>query len=601
MAAAIPQAGERRQSQPARALRVLLLLDCGSVFTKAALLSRVDGQMRVFARAQAATTLLPPVGDLSVGMREAVRGVEQITGRTLLRDDRLVVPLQPDGGGADGVVLAVNAGGPLRLLTTGPGREALAGLLHRAIGGLFAQVEPLPTVHLSPQQQMSAEWEQALAQTRAFQPHALVVVGPSFATGRGGGDMDSTIAAISAWLDGLAPATRPGLRRPFPVIFSGDAADAAALSAALHERAFVHEVAGLSPSTLSPLNRAVGALYENVVLRALPGFAPLREVASVPPLAPITALAGMTRYLAQQYQTTVLTVDVGASSTALAGATGAGELLPAEHPTAGVGPGAGAVLRDRGARNVLRWVSFASSEEELREYVLTRMLRRTALPATPRQLEFEHALAREAIALALRAPGSRLAGLHPLDVLLGSGGVLANVPHPAMAALILLDALQPQGITTLALDGAQLAATLGGVAGLDAAAAGEVATRDTVVPSLATVISTAGEAPPGERALRVELEYADGSRHAEDVMAGSLVRMPLAPGAQAVLNLLPAPEVDIGLGPGRQARANDAVDGGQLGLIVDARGRPLALPDDDMERRRLLILWRRALGLGIEE
>ncbi len=594
--AAFPQAGEHRQSEPARVLRVVLLLDCGSVFTKAALLGRVDGQLRAIARAQAATSLLPPIGDLSVGAREAVRGLERITGRALLRDGRLIVPLQQDGGGVDGVVLAVNAGGPLRLLTAGPGREALAGLLHRAVGGLFAQVEPLPTVHGSPEQ-MPAEWEQALAQVRAFQPHALLVVGPPFGSGRAGADMETTVTAISAWLDGLAPAARSGLRRPFPVVFAGSPTEAAPLAAALRDRAFVHEVAALSPSTLNPLNRAVGALYENVVLRTLPGFDPLREMASAPPLAPITALSGMTRYLAQQFQTTVLAVDVGASSTALAGATGSGEFLPAEHPLAGVGPGAGAVLRDRGARNVLRWVRAAAAEEELREYVLMRMLRRTALPTTPLQLEFEHALAREAIALALRAPGSRLVGLHPLDVLLGSGGVLANAPHPAMAALILLDALQPKGITSLVLDGAQLAATLGGVAGLDAAAAGEVAVRDAVIPPLATVISVEGEAAPGEPALRVEMEYGDGSRHVEDVMAGTLTRLPLPPGARAVLDLRPAPEVDVGLGPGRQARATDPIDGSPLGLIVDARGRPLALPDDDTERRHLLAQWRRTLGI----
>src|SRR5262249_58421795 len=126
-----------------------------------------------------------------------------------------------------------------------------------------------------------------------------------------------------------------------------------------------------------------------------------------------------------------------------------GELLPACHPTAGVGPGAGAILRARGALSVARWLSTPSTEDEVREYVLTRMLRPRAMPATPRDLELEHALAREAIALALRAPGSRIGGLHPLDVVVGTGGVLANVPQPAVGALILLDALQPPGGTSL--------------------------------------------------------------------------------------------------------------------------------------------------------
>src|SRR5258708_1714696 len=99
-----------------------------------------------------------------------------------------------------------------------------------------------------------------------------------------------------------------------------------------------------------------------------------------------------------------------------------------------------------------RWLSAPASEEEVREYVLTRMLRPHALPASRRELELEHALAREALALALRAPGARIGGLHPLDVVLGTGSVLANVPHPALAALILLDALQPRRITSQVLD-----------------------------------------------------------------------------------------------------------------------------------------------------
>src|SRR5262249_57841893 len=91
---------------------------------------------------------------------------------------------------------------------------------------------------------------------------------------------------------------------------------------------------------------------------------------------------------------------------------------------------------------------------------------RGGLPATLRELELEHALAREAIALALRAPGARIGGLHPLDVIVGTGGVLANAPDPAMAALILLDALQPRGVTSLVLDTGPISNMLGAVAAL---------------------------------------------------------------------------------------------------------------------------------------
>ncbi len=33
------------------------------------------------------------------------------------------------------------------------------------------------------------------------------------------------------------------------------------------------------------------------------------------------------------------------------------------------------------------------------------------------------------------------------------------------------------------------------------------------------------------------------------------------------------------------------MEGGVVGLILDARGRPLVLPDDDNQRRRRLLQW----------
>src|SRR5207253_9867973 len=111
-------------------------------------------------------------------------------------------------------------------------------------------------------------------------------------------------------------------------------------------------VDALSPSTLTPLNRAVNGLYETSVLRGLPGYNGIRAMSSTPPAATITALAGMVRYLAQHYQTNVVGVDVGSSSTSLAGATAQAEFLPAVDPNAGVGSGIGHILRARGIEAV---------------------------------------------------------------------------------------------------------------------------------------------------------------------------------------------------------------------------------------------------------
>ena len=575
------------------------MVDCGSAYTKVSLLGSVEGRYRLLASVQTATTLTPPVADVMVGVREAIQRIERITGHSMLRDGRLILPRRDDSSGVDGCVLATSAGGPLRLLTTGPGRDALAGLLHRALGGLFVQLDALPAapavVDAAP------EWHQLVAQVRNAHPHALLVVGSPFGAARSSSTIEDTASTVGVWLDALRDMPAPagaGADRPLPVVFTGSGEDSAALGNRLQRQgAIVQAAEALSPSTLSPLNRAIGALYETEVLQRLPGYPGLRSALNVPPAATITALAGLVRYLAQHFQTSVVGIDVGAASTALVGAATRGEYFPAAQPGAGVGTGAGAILRAVGAQRVQRWLSGPASEDELREYVLTRMLRPRALPSTPRELEFEHALAREAIQLAVRAPGSRLAGMTGMDVLLGTGGVLANAPHPAMAALILLDALQPRGITSLVLDTAHLSNVLGTVAGIDQQIAAEVAESDAVLLQLGTVISTVGTVPVGEPAVRVVLEFGDGRQHVEDVPQGSLVRLPLPPGERAMLGLFPAPVIDVGLGPGQHARASEPVEGGALGLVVDARGRPLSLPEAPEQRMARISEWRRALGL----
>jgi hypothetical protein len=292
----------------------------------------------------------------------------------------------------------------------------------------------------------------------------------------------------------------------------------------------------------------------------------------------------------------VIVVDVGASSTVLAGATAQGEFVPGSQPVMGVGPGAGQLLRAVGSENIIRWLPFALDENSLREYVLQRMLRPHTLPGSPVELEIEHALAREAIRMALHAPGSRLTGLRPIDVALATGGALANAPTPAHAALILLDTLQLQGITSLAQDSARIASLLGMAGVLAPEFAGHVAEIDALATPLGPVVTTSGAAPAGEVAVYATLEYGDGHKLAVEAAQGELSRLPLGQGERALFSLQPHPDVDIGLGPGQPARATEPIEGGALGLVIDARGRPLPLAADREERIAQAQSWRRALG-----
>ena len=111
----------------------------------------------------------------------------------------------------------------MRLLTTGPGREALAGLLYKSLSGLFAQPEALPFAPADAAPDDPA-WGELVAQLRALRPHAIVVVGAPSTGIRGAGSITDHAQSVARWLEALRAAPREGEEMrlsALPVVFSG--------------------------------------------------------------------------------------------------------------------------------------------------------------------------------------------------------------------------------------------------------------------------------------------------------------------------------------------------------------------------------------------
>ncbi len=111
--------------------------------------------------------------------------------------------------------------------------------------------------------------------------------------------------------------------------------------------------------------------------------------------------------------------------------------------------------------------------------------------------------------------------------------------------------------------------------------------------SLGTVVVPTGIARPGEVILSLKMSYEGGGDLEVEVAAGTLELLPLQPGAKATLQLHPRRGIDIG-----RVRKSIPVEGGALGVIIDARGRPLArhLPADAEMRRDQIQQWLWDMG-----
>ncbi len=609
----------------------ILAADCGTVFTKVSLFGLVEGQYRLMARGEAPTTLTPPYEDITTGIIQAINVIEFITGRHFISDGRIISPEQPSGDGVDVIIATISAGGPMRLVVLGAVSPEVEELAVQAVSGLYAETHalpapsyvaasssapisvgvgagrsPTPTAASGPwtPDRVALEWERQLERIRELQPHAALIVG--MADGLAGPTPlqeacqlltnaarelnEQHGASVSA---GVAP--NDVAARQLSVLYAGAPQYVEAVRRMLSGVAQVARVDSLvSQAQLGPTSIAAGALYERDVIQHIPAYDRLRSWSSSSPVATATSLSSLVRFLAQHYAMNVTAVDVGGATTSVMLAGEGGEFIPMVNAGVGVGPSVGAILQQAGLKRVARWLPFEVTEDELRQYVLNRMLHPQVTPTSLRDLQIGQAFAREAILLTLEA--AKQHDWFDADLILATGGILAHTPKYGQAAMILLDALQPRGVTSLVLDRTMLISQLGAVATVAPVAAVQVNENDAVTHRLGTCVIPFGALPPGQVAVRVGVEYSNGRQVTLDVMSGTIEVIPLRMNEQALLSLFPAPTVDVGLGPGERARAAEEIDGGLVGLIIDARGRPLMLPSDEIERRARLLQWMQALG-----
>ena len=87
----------------------------------------------------------------------------------------------------------------------------------------------------------------------------------------------------------------------------------------------------------------------------------------------------------------------------------------------------------------------------------------------------------------------------------------------------------------------------------------------------------------------------DGTEAEQEVKYGSLVVFKLPLGQAGTLHLTPLHKFDVGMG-GFGRGGTVKVIGGVMGVVIDARGRPLRLPAESTKRRELLTNWLTAVG-----
>ncbi|MGE5251190.1 MAG: glutamate mutase L [Bacteroidota bacterium] len=573
----------------------LLAVDVGAATTRAVFFDVVDGQYRLIAAGQAPSTAEAPFKNVAEGVRSAIERLQSIMGRTLLDGERrLISPADPDGGGVDMFVATLSAGPTLRAVVMGLLADASVESARRLTQTIYARI--VDTISLGDGRRADELIDGFLRQ----RPDLVVMTG-----GTDGGASRSIEKLLESLV--LGAYLMPQERRP-AVLFAGNQEMETKVREALGARVpSLHFSPNVRPSLetedLEPAARELARLFIEVRRNQLNGVDTLESWSNGHILPTGYATGRMMRFLSRVYGSDrgILSVDIGASATMIAAGFKDKSTLGI-YPQFGMGENLAGLLGYTTPEEILRWSALDLPAEGLRDHLYQKSLYPASIPATPEEQALSQAIAKQALYLAMqaakrdfpRSAGSLRRGLTPLfDPIIAGGGALSNSPTPGQSLLLLLDAIQPVGVTTVILDQNNLLPLLGAAAGRNSVLPVHVLDSGAFM-SLGSVVSPAGTAAYGAPLLAARLIYEDGTEARCDLKSGSIETLPLSSGQAARLVLQPAGRADAGFGPGREGSV--MVRGGALGLVLDGRGRPLALPADRARRREMLTNWQWALG-----
>jgi hypothetical protein len=316
-----------------------------------------------------------------------------------------------------------------------------------------------------------------------------------------------------------------------------------------------------------------------------------------------TAFGRMIRFLSRLYDPAkgVLGVDLGASAVTIA-AGFSGKLATGVYPDLGLGTGLPNILKYTKIGSIARWLTVNLSEDDIRDYVYQKAAHPASKPTTDDEMALEQAIIRELIQVSIKRAAAGFPekvreinpGLLPwFEPILARGTAFTEPVSSGKVLLSLLDGLQPTGVTTLLLDQNNLSAALGAAAAINTPLVVQVIEANML--NLGAVISPVGDTRPGTSILRLQATFADGNETKLEVKYGNLEVISVPLGQTVDLRLQPLHRFDIGMGgPGRGGRLR--MVGGVLGLIVDARGRPISLHSDISRRQELFNKWLWTLG-----
>jgi len=605
-------------------IRVILATDCGSTTTKAILIEKRDGEYRLIVRGEAPTTVEAPFEDVTKGVLNAVGEVEELSNRKLLDDNgKIISPAQGEVG-TDVYISTSSAGGGLQMMVAGVVRSMTAESAERAALGAGAIVMD---VIASNDKRLP---HQQIERIRHLRPDMILLSG-----GIDGGTT-THVVEIAELISAADPKPRLGAGYRLPIIYAGNKDATGAVKDTLEQKVDLRTVPNIRPvlerENLGPAREEIHELFMEHVMAQAPGYKKLMSWADAPIMPTPGAVGLIIKTIADMEGIEAVGVDIGGATTDVFSVFrpegSEGVFNRTVSANLGMSYSISNVFAEATLPMVMRWVPFHMDERDLRNRVKNKMIRPTTIPQSIEELIFEQAIAKEALRLAFiqhksfatvlkgvqqqrtiadafeqTASGATIVNMMTLNILVGSGGVLSHAPRRQQAALMLIDAFLPEGITRLAVDSIFMMPQLGVLSTVQKQAATEVFNKDCLI-HLGVCVAPVGEIKKPGPVMNYKINMPGGQAVSGTLDYGQMKLIPLGLDEKGnplkvKAELEPLRGLDLGHGKGNKVEAE--LSGGVVGIILDGRGRPFVLPEEDKVRVEKLKEWMLELNIYDKE
>lgn len=576
-----------------------IIVDIDNNRTQAILVEKIGGKYCISGTGISNSTIDPPELDVTIGVKRAISEIESMIGKSYFKDDEPAIDF----------LCTSNISGGLHMLVAGVVKKISTESAQRAALGAGAFLMDIFS------KDDRRQLYQKIAIMRSLKPDIFLVAG-----GTDGGAVKQVIEMIRL-IEKADIKPRYGETFKLPIIYAGNVEVREKVFDILSEVKYaITAVENVRPvidmENLGPAKEEIYDTYMKHVIIHSPGFEKLVKI-STGPILPTQAGIGkiLFRY-AMEEKINLLGIDIGGATTDIYSVYD-GVFNRSLNADFGINQGILNVMKETGVENIMRWLPRDLNEKDVRNTIANIMVLQPK-EYTLEQEKIVYAVAREAILLGLekhKIIASYLKGLtRGLTIsnifdqhreithvnlmkthkIIGKGN-LFNLEKPEISASILIDAIQPKGFTEILLDSKGLTAHLGVLSSINEAAAINLL-KDNCLVRLCYCISPSGFGKKGEDALTMTITQND-EIISHTIKYGDIIRIPsISKKEKTNIEFVPTKKFDLSMGRGKTMKTK--ICNSILGLIIDARGRPLAFSNDSNVLPHGVLLSPIELGKG---